>query len=66
MCSIHADTHITILAQHIMLKLGLVFGGPDGTVVGGLVFGSLVFDSLVSGDLKWGGAFVGGELGTCP
>ena len=23
MCSIHADTHITILAQHITLKLGL-------------------------------------------
>ena len=27
--------------------------------------GSLVFDSLVSGNLKWGGTFVGGELGTC-
>ena len=46
---------------------GLVFSGPDATVVGGLVlvYGCLVFDSLVSGNLKWGGTFVGGELGTC-
>ena len=55
--------HHTCTTYHVETGFGVC--GPDGTVVGGLVFGSLVFDSLVSGDLKWGGAFVGGELGTC-
>lgn len=48
---------------------GLVFGDPDGTVVGGLVFSrlcdSLVFGSLESCNLKWVGTFVGSEFGTC-
>ena len=42
---------------------GLVFGGPDATVVGDL---SVVAWYLIAGNLKWGEAFVGDELGgTC-